>query len=181
MVSNVLQVSKIQEGRLSFNPKSEDIIDLIKSALREFNDDPGLVNKIVLNTLYDTLYFYFDKLLLKQVFQNTISNAVKYSQPEPKISVTLSVRSNTIKIVVKDNGIGIDEEDLTHLFEPFFRSKEVSQIEGNGLGLSIVKESVKLHGGEINVKSKIGSGSEFEITLPKYQHINGYEQKNTGN
>ena len=181
VVSNVLQVSKIQEGRLSFNPKSEDIIDLIKSALREFNDDPGLVNKIVLNTLYDTLYFYFDKLLLKQVFQNIISNAVKYSQPEPKISVTLSVRSNTIKIVVKDNGIGIDEEDLTHLFEPFFRSKEVSQIEGNGLGLSIVKESVKLHGGEINVKSKIGSGSEFEITLPKYQHINGYEQKNTGN
>jgi signal transduction histidine kinase len=108
-----------------------------------------------------------DEKMLSQAIQNLIVNSLKYSNGNSWLKVSARGDGGEIKIIVEDKGIGISPKDLKHIFEPFYRSKTVvdEQIHGNGLGLSLVKQTVEAHGGKIDVKSEIGYGSRFTIVL----------------
>jgi signal transduction histidine kinase len=102
-----------------------------------------------------------------RLITNLISNAIRYT-PAGKIEVSTGCIDGRVSIKVEDTGIGIEPDDLSHIFERFFRGSNVrqSEIHGTGLGLAIVKEIVDFHGGSIDVHSRRGQGSLFQVWLP---------------
>ena len=106
------------------------------------------------------------KKLLKNVLLNLLSNAIKYSEKNDDILLHTEVKDNVIYIKVKDKGIGIAKEEQQNLFKSFFRAKNAANIQGTGLGLTIVKRYVELLGGTVNLTSKIGKGTTVKVELP---------------
>jgi signal transduction histidine kinase len=98
---------------------------------------------------------------------NLIANAIKFSNGKPVIHIYSETKGDKVIIYVKDNGIGMDESDTSKIFNPFQRLHGKSEYEGSGIGLSICKRIVELHGGKISVESKKGEGSTFKIQLLK--------------
>ncbi len=105
--------------------------------------------------------------MLRQLLYIMLDNAVKYTGKNKKISLKLNRDSGNVSIKIKDNGVGIAAQDLPHIFEKFWRADKSRNTEGLGLGLSLAELIVKLHHGQINVKSEPGQGTEFEIILPR--------------
>lgn len=108
-----------------------------------------------------------DTKLLRQIVTNMLSNAFKYSSNETSVLLLVYIDQEVVKITVKDQGIGIPEENMHHLFEPFYRGNNVANMEGTGIGLSILRKSVHLLGGTIDVDSKPGYGTKFTVNLPR--------------
>jgi len=114
-----------------------------------------------------------DRDKIKQVALNLLSNAIKYNRPKGSVTIKAEAPDDEMRFSVQDTGIGIPEEALSHLFEKFYRVREVeNKVTGTGLGLSICKQIVQGHGGQINVKSKIGEGTTFIVCLPRASQIN---------
>lgn len=116
-----------------------------------------------------------DKELLKTAIINILGNAVKYSAEESEITFSLMEQSNLVIFDIIDNGYGISEEDLPHIFDRFFRSTETHIVEqtGSGLGLAMTSEIIHLHGGEIKVQSEPGKGTQFTISIPREEYYLG--------
>jgi signal transduction histidine kinase len=112
-----------------------------------------------------------DKQFLRNIVNNLISNASKYSDEGKSINIHLEKQPKGYSISVKDEGIGIPIEDQSHLFGRFFRASNCGNVKGTGLGLHIVKRYVDMMGGEIDFESKPEKGTTFYIRIPqKYQH-----------
>ena len=113
-----------------------------------------------------------DPALLKQALFNLAENAIKYSNENGKVTISVRQRGDYINFEVQDNGIGIAPLDLPHMFEKFYRStrREAYQQRGTGLGLAIVKSIIERHGGEVGVKSQLGVGTTFQIDIPVKQN-----------
>lgn len=109
-----------------------------------------------------------DEKALRRALENLIGNAVKYSADKRRIMISAVAEGEYVLISIKDNGIGIEGRELKNIFEPFYRGREAvaGQIRGNGLGLSLVKQIVDAHRGEINAESERGEGSKFTIKIP---------------
>jgi two-component system phosphate regulon sensor histidine kinase PhoR len=124
---------------------------------------------IVLQVEYpqDILVLQADPVLFQRTLCNLIGNAIKYSPPQSRVTLTVSDTGEEVQFAVKDQGPGIDPQDLPHLFELLYRGKGSGQESGLGLGLAIVKRVVDAHGGRIWVESKKGKGAAFFFTLPK--------------
>jgi signal transduction histidine kinase len=104
-------------------------------------------------------------ILLKTLVLNLMENGCKYSDNHT-VKVSLGIRGRSICLSFTDNGIGISESDMKQIFEPFFRSNSIRNRDGHGIGLSLVKRICDLHKGSINVKSELGKGSVFTVTIP---------------
>jgi len=115
-----------------------------------------------------------DSRRLEQIFVNLLGNAIKYNVDEGEILITVQAEGSSVRVSVRDTGIGITPEDQAMIFERFFRAHDtkISRIEGNGLGLSIVRFVVEKHGGRIWVESTPGKGSVFTFELPRKQAKN---------
>jgi len=109
---------------------------------------------------------YVDRKLIRQIISNLVSNAIKYSPAEKPIHIDLRYTPDALRLTIRDEGIGIPEDDLKYLFEPFHRATNVGTISGTGLGLVITKEAVELHGGSITVESQVGEGTTMSVTIP---------------
>ena len=123
---------------------------------------------IVLSLETEEMMFTGQKEYTEKIWENILSNAVKYTPDGGMIDIVLKTNETEVTVTFSDTGIGIDEAHFNKLFERFYRvdSSRHQQIEGTGLGLSIVKQAVELHAGTINVSSKINEGTTFSITLP---------------
>lgn len=108
----------------------------------------------------------WDETLLRHILCNLLNNAIKYSPQNSTINFELVNQNNNVVFQIKDSGIGIEEEDLPYIFQPFHRAGNVGKIPGTGLGLAIVKKCVEAHGGEIFVSSYIDVGTTFTVSLP---------------
>ncbi len=104
--------------------------------------------------------------LLSQVWLNLIDNAVKFTTEGGKISVTLRPEKDRVKFVIRDSAAGISPDSMARIFDKFYQADESHATEGNGLGLTLAEKIIKLHGGDIECKSKRGEGTEFTVTLP---------------
>ncbi len=166
IVNNVLQLSKMQEGKIKFNPKNVDLIAMSLHIIDGFNSGELHKNQIIFNTFFKSLVANIDEVLVVQAINNLISNAIKYSPEGSLINIDVNLGKDEFLFVIQDEGIGIPEKDIKHLFTPFFRASNTSNIQGNGLGLSIVRESLLLHGGKVSCSSKIGKGTTFVLHFP---------------
>ena len=110
---------------------------------------------------------HFDKQMIRNIFMNLLSNAIKFSPENKSITLRLNSDSDSTNIQVSDKGIGIPEEEQEHLFERFFRAKNVTNIQGTGLGLNIVGKYVESMKGSITFESELNAGTTFKINLPK--------------
>ncbi len=113
--------------------------------------------------------FTGEEELLNQVWMNLLDNAIKFTPAGGKITVAIVKTKEEIAVTVEDNGIGMSEETMNHIFEQFYRGDTENRYEGSGLGLSLVQRIVNLHGGTVLVESVQGSGSIFMVTLPLLQ------------
>ncbi|MFW5663009.1 MAG: sensor histidine kinase, partial [Bacteroidota bacterium] len=134
-------------------------------------------HEIILNEPGEKVTLKTDPNLLYHILSNILSNACKYSDPGKEVLVDIKKNNRELQLSVKDRGIGISENDIQKLFEPFRRSEEVSAITGSGIGLSIVKTCADKIGAGILVESKKGRGSVFSIVLP----INSVDERNKKN
>jgi len=103
---------------------------------------------------------------LHMLFTNLIHNAIKYNRTDGRVEVTLEEDDHQAKVSVRDNGMGISEEEIPFVFEPFYRAKSGKDVQGSGLGLSIAKRIVEAHSGSITVDSKVGEGTVFRVFIP---------------
>ncbi|MBN2236501.1 MAG: PAS domain-containing protein [Bacteroidales bacterium] len=166
IVENVLQISQAQQGKMKFNPQNIDIVKLLKIIIGEFKEiaKENTVIEIIKNI--DNCEIYADPEHIRQILNNLLSNSIKYSIKDPKIECHLIKKEELLTILVRDNGIGIPKNDQQYLFTPFFRASNTIEYTGNGLGLSIVNESVKLHGGKVKIYSNVGEGTTISISIP---------------
>lgn len=169
MVEQILEFAGARSGKRRYNFAELEAGAVIRSAVEECR---GVIDASSAEVAVDVApglpMINADSSALSLAIQNLVNNAVKYSSGTPRIEVAAANGNGRVEVSVKDHGIGIAEKDVKKIFEPFFRSREVvdSQISGNGLGLSLVKEIVAAHGGSVDVESVPGNGSTFTISLP---------------
>jgi len=166
IVNHVLQLSKMQEGNVRFNPENVDIIAICIRITDGFNSGELQKDRIKFISSFKTLIVKVDKLLIIQSINNLMSNALKYSPENSLVNVELNLVKDELLFMVQDKGIGIPDKDLKHLFKPFYRASNTAAIQGDGLGLSIVRESLLLHGGTVSCSNNIIKGSTFILHFP---------------
>ncbi|GHO60578.1 PAS domain S-box protein [Ktedonobacter robiniae] len=167
LIEELLDVSKIQAGRLEYIWETVDL-DAMLHEVAETMQQLSTTHAIVVRGAAPRS-LVGDKYRLGQVFTNLISNAIKYSPGAETVEMDLSTSEETVTIRVLDHGLGIPREQRDKIFERFYRAAGPRQraIPGLGMGLYIVAEIVKGHGGTITVESSVGKGSTFTVTLPK--------------
>lgn len=165
LIEDTLLVAKVDNGKLSISPKDMNLQDLIEQCCENQNE---IATSHYISYDLEALpqKFVGDKGALTQVITNLLSNAVKYSPDCFAIEVDGWVEGSDVFISVRDYGLGMDEEDVTQLFNRFFRAKTSTGIPGTGIGLNLVRTLVEKHDGEISVTSKQGEGSTFTLRLP---------------
>jgi len=170
LMEEALLLGRFEAGKMDFKPApldlrlfSQRLVDEVHSATDrqcpvQFSAGacPGLAHA--------------DDRLLRHIFTNLLTNAVKYSQPGAPVEFLVTAQGPHAVCVVRDRGIGIPESDREWLFEAFHRGRNVGERNGTGLGLTIVKRCVELHGGKIKIDSKVGEGTTVTVTLPVFSH-----------
>ncbi|MBE9574217.1 MAG: response regulator [Proteobacteria bacterium] len=149
---------------ISLSDIATESIELMKSLAEEKKIS------LILETSKDLPPIKGSKVSLEEIFNNLISNAIKYNKAGGWVKVILYGREEEVWVEISDNGSGIDEEHLSRIFDEFYRvdGRRNAPIKGSGLGLSIVKKMVDAHGGMIDVESKFGEGTTFRIGFPKF-------------
>jgi signal transduction histidine kinase len=170
LVNSLLDWTRLQTGRIKFEPERIEAYKIIEKSFNAlkgaaFQKDINLTSNVSAD-----LFIFVDENLILQVFNNLISNAIKFTNKNGNITVSVS-HSNTLRFLefsVKDDGTGIRKENLDLLFnvDTKFTSEGTAGERGSGLGLSLVKEIIEKHGGNIWVESEFGHGSDFKFTLP---------------
>jgi signal transduction histidine kinase len=168
LINDILDLSKIEAGRMELEPSDFDLADAIENTLTLVRERAVRRGITVGRTIDERLgSIRADERKLKQVLLNLLSNALKFTPEGGKINVTAAIRDGTAEIAVADTGVGIAAEDQQTVFEEFRQVGTASKkVEGTGLGLSISRRFIELHGGKIWVTSQIGSGSTISFTLP---------------
>jgi PAS domain S-box-containing protein len=166
LMEDVLLLARMQARRQEFNPVKQNVLPVLRSVIYEFQNRSDIQHQLIFTSNRDEFEAYLDPKLVRQVASNLLSNAIKYSPADRPIEINLECSPEDIILSIKDYGIGIPENDLKHLFEPFHRASNVGIISGTGLGLVITKESVELHGGTINLESHINVGTKFIVRIP---------------
>lgn len=166
LMTDVLEVNKAESGKLAYNPSEVDLFELCGKVINDLNIYYNDKISFQFNYNCKRKVFTLDKKQTELILSNLLTNAVKYSPQNGKVNLTVDLQSDTIQIRVGDEGIGIPQEEIPRLFEPFHRAKNTNDIQGTGLGLSIVKNAVELHKGRIDVETSEGLGTTFSIFLP---------------
>lgn len=163
--ANVLNLSKIESMSLLTDFSSFNISEQIRECV-VLLESKWRKKEITFNFNLQELLINGNEQLLKQVWMNLIDNAIKFSPARSEILLLLDIDNDSIKVIVKDSGIGIDKNAQHSIFDKFYQGDTSHSSEGNGLGLPLVKKIVELHYGSVTVKSQPGRGSTFIVTLP---------------
>lgn len=170
MIDTMLEISETRAGVSTLSLSEVDISSLVEEGCDLFQplaEDQGLFVEV--NTPAQCL-LSADKSRLQRVFSNLLDNAIKYTPPGGKITVSADEVDKRVIISVQDTGIGISPEEIPRIFDRFFRADKSRSVPGVGLGLSLVQAIVRRHEGEIKVSSSPGSGSRFTVVLPQTKH-----------
>ena len=167
LLEDFLSLGKLDDGKVQIHPVSfdpeetiADIVDEIRGLLK-----PG---QELLVTHEGKEKNFLDKTMLKNIISNLISNSIKFSGENTKIMVDSKATTEGLHVSIKDEGIGIPEEDQPHLFSSFFRGKNVINIQGTGLGLHIIKRYLTILNGSIHLQSKLNEGTRFDVFIPNH-------------
>jgi len=165
LLEDFLSLGKLEEVKVT--------VSISSFAVKEFVDDVIDEMRTIQKKGQEIVYkyegeenFIADKRLVKNILINLLSNALKFSKEDSRVWITVQNKKEQLLIKIKDEGLGIPEEDQHHLFTTFFRGKNVTNVQGTGLGLPIVKRYLDLLNGEISLESKINVGTTVSIQLP---------------
>jgi signal transduction histidine kinase len=167
LVDDLMQVSRIDAGRVTLDPRALDVGETLSGLLEQFHSKWS-AREIVVGRDADVPAAFADPHKLEEILINLIDNAVKYSETDTRIEISIGTDGGDVIVSVRDHGQGIAPDDIPKLFQKFARlpSDSTSDIPGTGLGLYIVKGFVVAHGGRVWVDSALGEGSAFSFTLP---------------
>ncbi|MBI4129028.1 MAG: HAMP domain-containing histidine kinase [Parcubacteria group bacterium] len=170
LINHLIEISRIEQGELALNRANNDLGMLVRDVVQNLTVYAKASN-ITLTVLPSTETIplaAFDKEKIYATVSNIISNAIRYSQGKGTVEISVQRIGDALQFSCTDSGIGINEEDQPKIFQKFFRSPRVMEmeVEGNGLGLYIDKAVVENHGGRIWFTTKPGKGSIFYFTLP---------------
>ncbi|WP_273276362.1 ATP-binding protein [Maribacter polysiphoniae] len=177
LVSEILDLTKLESGKMEVREEPTDVYQLMRRLISTFESyakqkNINLIFEFAKNMPHGLM---LDKLKVDRIFNNLISNALKFTPIDGTITVTIKDKIHDWRIEVSDNGKGIHPDDLPHLFDRFYQTNQLeSPVEGGtGIGLSLAKELAEVMHGELSVNSTLGKGATFTLTLPKKEVI-GY-------
>jgi signal transduction histidine kinase len=170
LASNLLELSKLESGLVSLDLRPDDLRAVVEGAVQQA--EPGARRKGVdlnFELPAEPIRQRHDAQRLGQVLSNLIGNAVKFTPSGGNVRVTLRPARGGARLTVRDTGVGIDASELPKVFDRFFRGSRSTELRasGSGLGLSIARSIVEMHGGRIGIESRLGRGTEVEIFLPR--------------
>ncbi len=170
LINKFLDISRIESGRIQPQKAKVDLAETVQMVIGN-NAYLAAQKEIVVDFKEPDIpvFVWADNGMMEQIILNLFSNAIKYSPDTTQIELHLTVENDHAIFRVKDQGFGIPEKDLQNIFKKFYRvtdNEQVRNINGSGLGLSLVQQLVEIHNGRIEVNSKIGAGSEFSVFLP---------------
>ncbi len=169
LVDDLLVVSRIEKGTLPVRKEKFNLENMIKDLIDRFGLMAEASNiKIEFHPDKNIPEIYSDPSQIKIVVENLIDNAIRYTQNKGYIGIWLRIKNKQLLFKIKDNGMGIPKSDQKHIFEKFFRARNISKKDtrGSGLGLYVCKSIIEKAGGKIWLKSKLDKGTEFYFTLP---------------
>jgi signal transduction histidine kinase len=168
LLEDILIWARAQSGQVPFKPRILSLSDIYKDILEVFKSSAD-VKKIIINcSANDVLYVFGDPDMLKAVFRNLVSNAIKFTNRNGQVDIYPELDQKNVTIIISDNGIGIQPDNLAKLFDVSQIQTTIGTAEekGTGLGLVLCKQFIEKHGGKIWVESEFGKGSKFKFTLP---------------
>lgn len=169
LIEDLFELSQLDAGALKLSLERANLSDLISDTLESLQGQAGKKKQTLAGEIEGELpEFCFDPRKIQRVLNNLVGNAIRYTPEAGKIWLTARQEGNLVRVSVKDTGDGIAADDLTKIFEPFYRSERSRGREhgGAGLGLAIARGLLEAHGGKISVQSKEGEGSNFTFELP---------------
>jgi signal transduction histidine kinase/tetratricopeptide (TPR) repeat protein len=172
LVRNILDYSKVDAGRKQYFFENTDIARLVEEEIGSFKRDKIFAGiKIEIQISPDIPSIDIDKEAFSLAFNNLLENAVKFSPVQKKVYVEVRQDAENVRVNVKDEGVGIDSNEMDKIFDKFYQGKNTARqsLKGTGLGLTLVKHVMDAHGGKVTVESKIGEGCTFSLIFPKEQ------------
>ncbi|MCL1474398.1 PAS domain-containing sensor histidine kinase [Argonema antarcticum] len=166
LLEGFLAISKAECGKKTTRIAPFELQSFCKSIWQDVQTITNTTHRLAFINTCQNVTLVSDQTLLRQILMNLLLNAVKYSPQDSTIYFDLSCQKNQITFCIKDEGVGIPQEDREHLFEVFHRASNVLNFSGTGLGMAIVKRGVELYGGKILVESEVGCGTTFTVILP---------------
>jgi len=169
LINDILDLAKVEAGRMELDVTTFDIHEALGNALTLVSERASRGGIAIESEIDESLAdMTGDERKIKQILLNLLSNAVKFTPEGGRVTMTASGTDSALVIAVRDTGVGISAEDQEHIFEEFRQvgTDYARKVEGTGLGLTLTRRFVELHGGAIVVESELGAGSEFRITLP---------------
>jgi len=169
MLNHLVEIQRMALKKETSNPSQVELIGYLKEIIEEIEIASQSRGRTRFSYNVTNISAHMDRRLLREAIGNLISNALKFSPPVTQVTIELVCKEEEISITIRDEGIGIPEKDLPRLYEPFHRGSNAQNVSGKGLGLTIVKNSVELMEGKIQVSSKEGAGTTFILSLPLHQ------------
>lgn len=165
LITNVLRLNKLENQQIYPQPSTYDLSEQLRTCLLHFESAWEKKSLQMYIDLEDSVMVHSDAELMRLVWNNLISNAVKFTGEGGRIRVALHTEGSAIYVDVQDTGCGISSENGHHIFEKFYQGDTSHATEGNGLGLALVKRVIDIVGAEISVESEVGKGSSFTVKL----------------
>ena len=165
LMDSLTKMSKLETNLIVLNKESSKFMECIEKAKEQVRPLAEKKN-IEIEIMGENCIIQYDKKWTLEAICNILENAIKYTKQNGKIKIHLEKLENFLKIDIIDNGIGIDEENISNIFKRFFRERKVYNIEGIGIGLYLSKNIIENQNGYIKVKSKVNKGTTFSVFLP---------------
>jgi PAS domain S-box-containing protein len=166
LINDLLFVAQVNAGKLNVAIEDVDLGAVAAEAIADARPRAAAAEVALAFECEPELMVRADRVRLGQVFDNLISNAIKFTPAGGRVGLTVSLAGEEVVIVVADSGMGMTPEDQQRLFTRFFRTKGAAKIQGTGLGLSITRAILDAHQGSISVESELGQGTRFTVTVP---------------
>jgi len=169
LINDILDLSKIEAGKMKLSVEEFDLAPAIEEAMSLLQVEAGRKHIELVPEIADpALAVQADRSKVKQIMYNLLSNAVKFTPPGGRVTLRAGAEGDSLVLAVIDTGIGIKDEDHERIFQAFTQvdGSYARKYQGTGLGLTLVKKFVEMHGGQVEVSSRVGAGSTFRVTLP---------------
>lgn len=168
LINDFLDIQRMESGKQTYEKKFMDITPILKNVIELQEINMSSKHNISLSIELEEKIILGDRMKIEQVFTNLLSNAIKYSPNGGNIYIRVYDSNDMMSVDIKDEGLGIPEQEIPHIFQQFYRvdNSDRRRIGGTGLGLAIVQEIVKAHGGVISVNSEFEKGSTFIVQFP---------------
>lgn len=166
LMENILDIGRIDEGKIELSKKNLSFKQFMDAFVAANVEPNGQQRRLDYRFNASDRIIGMDEILLRNALRNIVSNAFKYSEGKPAPNLSVSFQDDTFFLTLVDHGMGIPEKDQPFLFQSFFRASNAKIFPGSGLGLMIAKKLIVLHGGDIDIETKVGSGCTVTIRLP---------------